>query len=125
MEPQPIEAVLAGKPDDAQRYADHAAVEGHAALPQLQYLDRVLEDAGLVEEDISQPAAEQDAERGVEDHVVGVAAGHRCAGLGEQLEQIPPADQYARDIGERIPADGKKAEIERDRGQAEAFEAQG
>ena len=34
-----------------------------------------------------------------------MASCHRGAGLGEQPEQIPPADQDARDIGQRIPFD--------------------
>src|SRR3546814_6211329 len=96
-------------------------MEGHAAIPQLQYLQRVLEiEFGPVEEDVAEPAADQDAERRVKDHVVGMAAGHGGAGLFDQLQQIPPAEDDAGEIGKRIPAELEEAEIERDRIEAEA-----
>ena len=66
----------------------------------------------LVEEDVAEPAAEDDAERRVEDHVVGMAPGHRRAGLVEQLQQIPPADEDAGEIGEAVPAQLEPAELE-------------
>jgi hypothetical protein len=96
---QPIEAVLARHPDDADRGAEDAAVEGHAAVPQLNDLGRVGEvEVRPVEQDIAQPAADQDAERRVEHHIVGMAAGHRRARPADQLQQIPPADQDAEQI---------------------------
>src|SRR3546814_18318149 len=73
----------------------------------------------------SEPAADQDAERRVKDHVVGMAAGHGGAGLFDQLQQIPPAEADAGEIGKRIPAELEEAEIERDRIEAEAVPAQG
>ena len=73
----------------------------------------------LVEQDVAEPAAEDDAERRVEDHVVGMAPGHRRAGLGEQLQQIPPAEDDAGEVGEAVPAQLEEAEVERDRIEAE------
>ena len=63
-------------------------------------------------------------ERRVEDHVVGMAPRHRRAGLRDQLQQIPPADQDAGDIGERIPADLEETEVERDRSRPQIVEMQ-
>ena len=60
--------------------------------------------AEIVEQDVAEPPAEDDPERGVEDQVVGMAAGHRRAGLLEQLQQIPIADEDAGEIGEAVPA---------------------
>ena len=73
----------------------------------------------IVEQDIAEPAAEDDPERGVEDEVVGMAAGHRRAGLLQQFEQIPIAEEDAGEIGEAVPAQLEEAEVERDRRQAE------
>src|SRR3546814_10522744 len=49
----------------------------------------------------------------IEDHVVGVAPRHRRAGLGDQFEQIPVADENPGEIGKRIPADGEAEDAER------------
>ena len=71
----------------------------------LQDLDRIGEvEFRAVEEDVAEPAAEDDPQGRVEDHVVGMTAGHRRAGPVDQLQQIPPADQDPGEIGERIPA---------------------
>src|SRR3546814_13673456 len=47
-----------------------------------------------------------------------------CSSDLDQLQQIPIADQDARQIGEGIPFDRKKAEIDRYRIQAQIFEMQ-
>src|SRR3546814_1500115 len=60
--------------------------------------------AEIVEEDIADAPADDDAEHRIEDHVVGVAARHRGAGLRDQLQQIPVTDEDSRQIGKRIPA---------------------
>jgi hypothetical protein len=44
-----------------------------------------------------------------------MALGHRRAGLGEQPEQIPPAEDDAGKVGEAVPAQLEEAEVERDR----------
>ncbi|PHJ59170.1 hypothetical protein VF05_32585, partial [Nostoc linckia z3] len=41
MDAQPVELVLAAQPQDRQGHAEHAAVEGHAAFPQLQQFQRL------------------------------------------------------------------------------------
>ena len=120
VDPQPRQFLLAREIEDAERRADHAAVERHAAVPQLQDLDRVPEIfAEIVEQHIAEAAAEDDPERGVEDEVVGMAAGHRRAGLLEQLQQIPIADEDAGEVGEAVPAEVERPDVQRDRRQAE------
>src|SRR3546814_10095145 len=52
MDAQPTELFLARHVEDAERDADGPAVEGHAAVPQLEDVQRIAEDFGLVEEDI-------------------------------------------------------------------------
>ena len=56
--------------------------------------------------------------RGVEDQVVGMAPGHRRAGLVEQLDQVIIAEDDAGDVGEAVPAQLEDAEVERDGVQA-------
>ena len=85
MDAQPGQFLLTREIDDAERRPDHAAVERHAAVPQLHDLDRMLEIMGeVVEQDVADAAAEDHAKRGVEDEVVGVAAGHGRARLLQQ-----------------------------------------
>ena len=97
-------------------------MKGHSAIPQPQDPDRIGEQVGRVEQDIAKPPAQDDAERRVEDEVVGMTPRHRRARLVEQLEQIPPADQDAGDIGQRIPFELEEAEVERHRIQPEIGE---
>jgi hypothetical protein len=51
-------------------------VEGHAAIPQFEDVQRVPQDFGLVEKDIGEPSADDDAKRRIEDHVVRMTARH-------------------------------------------------
>src|SRR5206468_3668279 len=68
---QPIELLPPGHVEDAEADADDAAVKRHAAIPQPHDLHRIMEIFDrLVEQDVAQPPAEDDAERGVEDQIV-------------------------------------------------------
>ena len=123
VDPQPGELLLARQIEDAERRSDHAAVERHAAVPQLEDLDRMLEIiAGVVEQHVAQPAAEDDPERGVKYEVVGMAPGHRRAGLPDELQQVPIADEDAGEVGEAVPAQVERADRHQDRRQAEIRE---
>ncbi len=78
--------------------------------------------AEIVEQDIADAAAEDDPERGVEDEVVGMAAGQRRAGLLQQLQQVPIADEDAGEVGEAVPAKVERPDVQRDRRQAQVRE---
>ena len=75
--------------------------------------------AEIVEEHVADAAAEDDPERGVEDQVVGMAAGKRRARLLQQLQQIPIADEDAGEVGEAVPAQVERPDVQRHRRQAE------
>src|SRR3546814_12821809 len=62
----------------------------------------------------TEPPAKDDSEHRIEDHVVGMAPRHGRAGLCDQFEQIPVADENPGEIGKRIPADGEAEDAERD-----------
>src|SRR3954454_1642235 len=82
VDPQPRQFLLARQIEDSERGADHSAVERHSAVPQLQYLDRVLKIlAEIVRQHVADAAAENDPERGIEYEVVGMPAAHRRAGF--------------------------------------------
>ena len=66
----------------------------------------------IVEQDVANPAAKDDPERGIEHQVIGMAAGERRAGLGNQLEQIPIADEDSGEIAEAVPAEVENAEMQ-------------
>src|SRR5881275_114204 len=74
--------------------------------------------AEIVEQDIAEPAAEDDSERRVKDEVVGMAPGHRRARLLEQFEQVPIADENAGEVSQAVPAKVEGADVQRDRRQA-------
>src|SRR5207237_1381625 len=91
---QPVELLLVREIENAERGADHTAVERHAAVPQLQDFDRVTYVlVEIVEQYVAEAPSEDDPQRGVEDKVVGVTAGERCAWLLDQLQQVPIADE--------------------------------
>jgi hypothetical protein len=46
-------------------------------------------------------------------------AGHRCAGLFNQLQHVPIANEDACQVREAVPSQLEEAEIERDRIEAE------
>ena len=73
----------------------------------------------IVEEDIAEAAAEDDPERGVEQQIVGVAAGERRARLLEQFQEIPIADQDPGEIGDTVPPEVERPDREQDRRQVE------
>ena len=68
-----------------------------------------------VEQDVADPPAEHDAERDVDQKVVELLRRHRPAGALHQPAQILPAEHQAEDVGERIPADRERPELDQDR----------
>src|SRR6476619_6278638 len=73
----------------------------------------------IVEEHVAEPAAENDPERGIENEIVGMAAGERRAGLLEQFQQIPVTDEDPGEVSEAVPAKIERTDVKRDRRQAE------
>ncbi len=96
-------------------------MERHAALPDLEDGERVGEIMGqIVEQHIAEPAAQHHPEGGPEQEIVELlrrdrraarfpqfAAPHEALGIGDGKQQ-------AEDIGERVPADGERADREGD-----------
>src|SRR3546814_5349302 len=100
MDAQPAQSILAREVKNAERHADDSAVEGHATLPQFEDVERVFKNRWLIEKHISHSPAQNDAKRSIEDHVVCMATSHRSEEHTSELQQIPIADQDARQIGE-------------------------
>src|SRR6185369_14793020 len=70
---QPVELLLVRQIEDSERGPDHPAMERHAAVPQPQDLDRVPQVVTeIVEQHITETAAEDDPKRGIENQVVGM-----------------------------------------------------
>ena len=76
----------------------------------------------IVEQDVADAAAEDDPERGVEDQVVGMAAGERRARLLQQLQQVPIADEDAGEVGEAVPPEVERPDVQRHRRKPEVGE---
>ena len=114
-----------------QHGAEEAAVERHAAMPEREDLERVLgKMRQVVEEDVADAAAEDDAEGAPDDEVVDVGRLHRRARrspeflVADEALGVPPAEEDADDIGERVPAelegpDGNQHRIDRGKGNGE------
>jgi hypothetical protein len=101
--------------------ADEGAVERHAALPYGDDVAGVGEVvARLIEDDEAEAATEHDAGGDIEEQVVdlGHIEGRPAAGpqlrLGQQSADIEPAEQKPGQIGEPVPLDGHRPELQGD-----------
>ena len=109
------------KQKDHDQTADEAAVERHAALPELEDFERVLDEIRqIVEQHIAGAAAEDDAQGHPQHEVVEVDDGERSGpapqALGlDQRPCIQPAEQDADDIGERVPPNRDRPEADQHR----------
>src|SRR5438034_6815783 len=107
---------MAREQDDGEHAAEKAAVKGHAALPELEALQRVCgEIARIVKQHVADAPAQDNAERHPQHEIVIIADGHGYRRGPELLTpddraRIEPAQEYADDVGERIPADGDRPE---------------
>ena len=114
-------AAMACEQDDREHAAEKAAVERHAAFPELQALERMRgEIARVVEQHIADAPAEDDAERHPQHEVVEIADRHRRRPAPKLLGPddgagVEPAQEDADDIGKRIPADGDGPEADEHR----------
>src|SRR5262249_16931796 len=112
------QAAMAREQDHGEHAAEKAAVKRHAALPQLETLQRVRgEIARIVEQDIADPAPEDDAEGHPQHEVVVVGDGHGHRRAPEPLAPddracIEPTQQDTDDVGESIPADRERPETD-------------
>src|SRR5690606_13836497 len=75
-----------------------------------------------VERRVAQPSAENLAERAVEEQVVDMALRRRAARRLDHLRQVPPGEQDAGEVGQRIIAQREEAEVD-SRPQAEILPA--
>ena len=115
-EGEDVDPVPAAEPGDGDGDAQHAAVEAHAALPDGDNVQRMPEEgAGLVEQHIADPPAENDAKRRPGEEIIHL---QRRRDRGRPLRNPPhqsPAEHEAGDIGNRIPVDGEGAELDQNR----------
>ena len=110
--PQETEPAAPGHPAHRHHRADQPAVEAHPAVPQLEQFERVRPQFGAVERGIAQPPAQDDPQRAVEEQVIEVALRHRCAGGLDHLAQVPVTQQDPRQIGQAVPAQLERSELE-------------
>src|SRR5665213_365045 len=112
-------AVAPAEQDHRGDAAQEAAMKRHAALPQLEDLERMLDEEGkIIEQHIAGAAAEDDPERDPKNEIVELRHRHRRAAgpqsvVPDQRARIEPAQYDAADISERIPADRDRADRDR------------
>src|SRR3546814_1899161 len=79
-------------------------MERHAAAPDHEYLKRIGKvPVEVVEEDVAQPAAQDDAESRPQNEVAQVLDRNGGRPPPAEMCHIPPTEQNAGDVGERIP----------------------
>src|SRR5690606_30228881 len=93
--------------------ADQGTVKGHAAAPDGEYLERVLQVvAEVVEQNVAETPAQNDAQSDVEQQVAhfrGLPAGARPPGAVHSQE---PAGDEADEIHEPVPVDLQRSDGE-------------
>lgn len=95
-------------------------MERHAAFPELDDFRRVREEIrGIVEQHVAEPAAEDDAERHPQDEVVEIDHRQRRVAVPEPLGAdegagVDPAAEDTDDIGERVPTDRERSDLDQD-----------
>ena len=88
-------------------------METHAAVPDFEDCERMGEEIqGLVEADIAEAAAEDDAECGPGEEIIDLFGRGGDGGLGGQAADQPPAEQQADDVGERVIMDEQEPDME-------------
>src|SRR5260221_10307714 len=85
-------------------------------MPEIERLDRMLAViAEIIEQHVAETAAEHDPECRPDQKIVDVAPLDQARRAGREPEAITPAGEQPDDIGERVPADGKRADRHPDR----------
>jgi hypothetical protein len=111
-----VDLVAPGEGQDGDDDAQKPAMERHAAFPQGQDGERIGDvEAGLVEQHVAQPAAQDDAQGGPQQEVVDLDRREQLGRLFTDTPHDLPADDEARDVSQRIPADGEGPELDQHR----------
>ena len=109
------EGLLAGAreiPEGAE-HAQQAAVEGHAAVPDAQYLAGVVDIGGqVVEEHIAQARAQDDAQHDEGQQVVHIHGLPAGTGAGGPPAGQAPAHEKGQQVHEAVPAQLQGADAE-------------
>ena len=111
-----------GEPNQHPCHGQERPVERHPPVPRLENLQRVRPDhRGVVEQYAADPPTDQDSKGDPEHQIVDLALIDRRFGplpdlrVAHQRHAIAPADDDARDIGQRVPADRKRPELDQHR----------
>ena len=108
-----IDAARSRQKDHCQGAAQKTAVERHAAILRARCPGDWRNSAGNRKQDVADTAAENDAERGVDQQVVDQFRPERRLAvppklrIGEQALGVPPAEQDADDIAKPVPMDSQ------------------
>src|SRR6185369_17590176 len=95
--------------------AEEAAMEGHAAFPDLEGFQRLMDIVfRMPEQYLAQPAAEDDAYDDPGDEIIELFALESLRRQLDEAQAVPPAEQNAGDVGKRVPADIDRPQMEGD-----------
>ena len=99
--------------DGRDQHAGHAAVERHAAIPDMKHVEPALGDHVMaVKNAPADAAADDDADGAVENEVVDVERGPGRAGLPRPVARQPPGGDEADEVHDPVPMHAQRAESE-------------
>ena len=95
-------------------HAEQAAVEGHAALPHLEHLQRMREEiARLVEQHVSQTPTQHHTHGAIQQKVVHLYLGNGCQPLPDAQAPQQQEQDETHHVHQAVPVDFQKAQIQR------------
>ena len=102
--------------------AEQAAMEGHAALPDGEDVERMRDVARqVVEQHVACAPAQHHADRRPDDEIVEVLGLHRQMAIrpqargGDETFGVPPGEQDAHDIADAVPVHRQRSDLDDDR----------
>ena len=97
-------------------------MKSHAAVPDLEDLNGVVEEVcGLVQQHVPQASADHDSDSHPEEQVIGECCGKGRlavtpeAAVRDQPFHVQPAEQQPGDVGQAVPFDGQRPDLQRHR----------
>ena len=98
------EAATAGEPRDGDNHPDHAAVEGHTALPDPQQPQWILHQAlAAVEQRVANPPTQDHSQGAEENQVVYLRPGQGHVRARAAPDAQPPRKGQSGEVGQPIP----------------------
>lgn len=113
---QCVKPAASGKPPYRRHNPEQAAMERHSALPNEQDVDGMRQIiVGPVEQRVAEPASQDHAKSRPDDEIIDVLFIEGGIRQARQGDDVAPAEQQSGDIGQCVPANRKRSELDQNR----------